>query len=126
MSPNNDCIFCKIIANQIPSPRVFENEDFICIRDIQPQAKSHFLVVPKKHVESLDAIFSSELGSKSNHSGSDMIGELFEVATHVAREQKLLPGGFRTVFNTGKNGGQTVFHLHLHILGGEPLSGSFG
>jgi histidine triad (HIT) family protein len=105
------CIFCKIIAGEIPSPKVYEDPDFICIRDIQPQAKIHLLVIPKQHVVALDT------------SPASLTGRLFEVGTQIAREQGLLPKGFRSVINTGPDGGQTVFHLHLHLLGGEPLSG---
>src|SRR4051794_26874267 len=113
-----DCLFCKMIQGAIPVPKVYEDESFICIRDIQPQAKTHLLVIPKHHVSSLSDAFP-EKGS-----GMDgMVGKLFETATRVARQEGLLPGGFRSVINTEKNAGQTVFHIHLHILGGEMLSG---
>jgi histidine triad (HIT) family protein len=117
----SDCIFCKIVKGEIPSPRVFENERFICIRDIRPQAKVHLLVVPKEHVVSLDEAFPA---SGKNHSA--LVGEMMETATKIARQEKLLPGGFRTVINTGKDGGQTVWHLHLHILGGQHLHEELG
>jgi len=116
-----DCIFCKIVSGAIPSPRVFENEKFICIRDIRPQAKVHLLVVPKEHVPSLDEAFPA-----SGSSRAALVGEMIEAATKIARQEKLLPGGFRSVINTGKDGGQTVWHLHLHILGGGPLHEDFG
>lgn len=112
MSAQSDCIFCKVVAGEIPAPRVFENGAFICIRDIRPQAKVHLLVVPKKHVATLaDA-------------DTALLGELMSVGVEIAREQKLLPAGFRSVINTGKDGGQTVFHLHLHLLGGNSLGES--
>jgi len=115
------CIFCKIIRGEIPSPRVAESDEFICIRDIQPQAKHHLLVIPKQHLESLAEAFPAEGASQAA-----LMGRMLEFGTRVAREQGLLPQGFRSVVNTGANGGQTVFHLHLHLLGGEPLRGSFG
>jgi histidine triad (HIT) family protein len=119
-SDASSCIFCKIIAGQIPSPRVYEDSDFIAIRDIQPQAKTHLLVLPKSHVSSLDEAFPGGGAAPS----VPALGRLLEVATQVARSQGLLPGGFRSVINTGIKGGQTVFHLHLHLLAGE-LGGQF-
>ncbi len=121
MIAQDDCIFCKIIGGVIPSPKLYEDEEFICIRDIRPQAKIHLLVLPKKHVESLATLFPG--GGENN---AAMIGRLFEVGTKIARANGLLPGGFRSVINTGKEGGQTVFHLHLHILGGQSLQEEFG
>ena len=120
MSEAIDCLFCKIISGAIPSPRIYEDADFICISDIRPQSKHHYLVLPKKHVSSLDQAFP-----ESGESQALLVGKLFETATRIAREKKLLPGGFRAVINTGQDGGQTVFHLHLHILGGEALGGEF-
>jgi histidine triad (HIT) family protein len=112
----SDCLFCKIIAGSIPSPRVYEDDKFICIRDIRPQAKVHLLVIPKEHVASLDTTYPLDGASHG-----DLVGELFETGVKIAREQKLLPAGFRSVINTNEGGGQTVFHLHLHLLGGEVL-----
>jgi histidine triad (HIT) family protein len=109
-----DCIFCKIVAGGIPSPRVFENERFICIKDIQPKARVHLLVIPKEHVASLDEAFPVQ-----GKAHTALVGEMLETTTRIAREQKLLPGGFRTVINTGKDGGQTVWHIHAHILAGS-------
>src|SRR4051812_42581006 len=111
-----DCLFCKIVAGSIPSPRVYEDERFICIRDIRPQAPVHLLLLPKEHVESLETAFPA-----SGPQRTELLGQLFEAAGRVAREQKLLPTGYRSVINTGEGGGQTVFHLHLHLLGGERL-----
>src|SRR5690349_13909453 len=100
MNESQDCLFCKMIRGEISSPRVYEDDSFICIRDIHPQAKVHLLVIPKEHVASLATAFPSQ-GS----SNAALIGKLFEVATHIAREQNLLPGGFRSVINTEKNAG---------------------
>lgn len=118
MTPS--CLFCKIIAGEIKSERVFENGDFICIRDLHPQAKTHLLVIPKVHVASLDEAFP-EVGPGQ----TEWVGQALAVATQVARLTGLLPGGFRTVINTGADGGQTVFHLHVHVLGGVKLKDGF-
>ena len=111
----NDCIFCKIISGSIPAPRVYEDTDFVCIKAIQPQSKTHLLVMPRKHVAHLDAAYAETGG------GAALIGKLFEAAAKIAREQGLMPGGYRAVLNTNAHGGQTVFHLHLHVLGGRPM-----
>jgi histidine triad (HIT) family protein len=125
MSKKSDCIFCRIIQGEIESPKVFENEEFICIRDIRPQAKTHLLVIPKKHIDSLEMAFqNSETNERANE--RELMGALLETTTQIAKSQGLLPGGFRTVINTNQHGGQTVFHIHLHLLGGEPLAGGFG
>lgn len=116
-----NCIFCRIIQGDIPSPKLYEDESCICIRDIQPQAKVHLLVIPKKHIATLSEAFPENgLGETT------LLGRLLEVGTRLARQEKLLPLGFRTVINTEKGAGQTVFHIHLHLLGGELLKGSFG
>jgi histidine triad (HIT) family protein len=116
-----DCIFCKIIQGAISSPRVYEDDTFICIRDIRPQAKTHLLVIPKRHIASLDDAFPAQ-GKQE----SELMGKLLEAGTRIARQQGLLPGGFRSVINTLRDGGQTVFHIHLHILGGAVLQEGFG
>lgn len=109
---STDCIFCKIVAKQIPARLVFEDDHVVCFHDVHPQAPKHALVIPKTHIESL-----AEL--QADH------GELFMAlllgAQRAARELGLLETGFRTVVNTGQDGGQSVEHLHLHILGGRPL-----
>ncbi|MBC7386775.1 MAG: histidine triad nucleotide-binding protein [Cryobacterium sp.] len=115
-----NCVFCKIIAGEIPSPRLFENERVIAIRDVHPQAKHHFLIIPKHHIASLTEAFNVE------KEGRETLADLFEAASRVVTETGLDAEGFRSVINTGENGGQTVFHLHLHLLGGERLSGGFG
>jgi histidine triad (HIT) family protein len=121
MKHPESCVFCKVIAGKIPSTKVYEDENVVCIRDIHPQAKVHLLVIPKHPVASLEEAFP-----ENGESQGQMVGRLFEVGTKIARQQDLLPDGFRCVINTGASGGQTVFHLHLHILGGELLRGSFG
>jgi histidine triad (HIT) family protein len=116
----NECIFCKMAHGDIPVAKIFEDADFFCIRDIHPQANVHLLVIAKKHVRSLAAAFPED--AKEN---ALWVGRILEVGTRVARQEGLLPQGFRSVINTEKHGGQTVFHLHMHLLGGEELRGSF-
>ena len=116
-----DCVFCKIIEGSIPAPKLFEDSEIIAIRDLRPQAKDHFLVIPKTHIEALDEAFP-----ESGPASIELMGRLLQVGTHLARKHGLLPNGFRSVINTREGAGQTVFHVHLHILGGEPLSGGFG
>lgn len=114
-----DCIFCKIAKKEIPSSFVYEDENVFAIKDIHPQAKKHFLVIPKKHVRSLEEAFVED--SK----GCVFVSDLFKAANVVAKKEGLLPDGFRSVINTNDHGGQTVHHLHLHVLGGEKLKGTF-
>jgi len=113
---SKDCLFCKIVEGSIPAKKVAEDDRFICIPDIRPQAKVHLLVMPKDHVASLETAFPA-----SGHQEKDLVGEMFSFAARVARESGLLPAGFRSMINTNAAGGQTVFHLHLHLLGGEIL-----
>jgi histidine triad (HIT) family protein len=115
---DQNCLFCKIIQNQIPSPRLYEDDQFICIKDIQPHAPIHLLVIPKQHIASLDTAFP-----ENGQPQAAQIGKMFEISVKIARAQGLLPGGYRSVINTGRDGGQTVFHLHLHLLGGKNLPG---
>lgn len=112
------CIFCRIIRGEIPSPRVFENDQCIVIRDIQPLAKVHLLVIPKVHFGSLTEI-------PDGVQGEALLGVLMQTAVRVARDHGIVDAGFRTVINTGRDSGQSVFHLHVHVLGGEQLRVSF-
>lgn len=105
-----DCLFCAIIQGEIPASIVFDNERVLAFKDINPQAPTHVLVIPKKHVEN-----AAELALQD----SEVLSELFSVARDIADENGL--NGYRTVFNTGVDGGQTVFHAHLHLLGGRSL-----
>lgn len=106
---NSDCIFCKIVSGAIPSKKIYEDDDVIAFHDINPSAKVHFLIVPKLHVESLDSC-------EENHQA--LLGKMLLLAPEIAKEQGL--AGFKALINTGKEGGQEVFHLHLHVLGGTP------
>lgn len=106
-----DCLFCKIAAGEIPSTKVFENENILAFRDIDPQAPFHVVIIPKRHISSAAEI---------NHENSAIVAEIFEAAAVIAREQKL-EKGFRIVNNCGEEGGQTVNHLHFHMLAGRNL-----
>jgi histidine triad (HIT) family protein len=107
-----DCIFCKIAAGEIPAQLVYEDERAVAFRDINPQAPAHVLVIPREHVASLA---EAEDGHES------LLGHLLLAAARVARAGGLAEAGYRTVINNGAGAGQTVFHLHLHVLGGRPL-----
>ncbi|MBR3847986.1 MAG: histidine triad nucleotide-binding protein [Oscillospiraceae bacterium] len=108
----SDCLFCKIVAGDIPSTKVYEDESVFAFRDIAPQAKTHILVIPKEHIASVAEI---------NSENSAVISHIFEVIAQIAKEEKL-DGGYRVVSNCGDDAGQTVHHLHFHILGGEKLN----
>ncbi|MBQ3054655.1 MAG: histidine triad nucleotide-binding protein [Oscillospiraceae bacterium] len=107
-----DCIFCKIIAGEIPSTKVYEDERCLAFRDINPQAPTHILVIPKEHIASM-----AEITEKN----SDIVAYLFERIAEIAKAEGL-DDGFRVVSNCGDHAGQTVHHLHFHILGGQPLA----
>lgn len=107
-----DCLFCKIIAGEIPSTEVYSDDDIYAFRDINPAAPTHLLVIPKKHLTDVQSTDAED---------EALMGKLLLRANDIAAEQGLTDDGFRYVINTGSNGGQTVFHLHLHILGGRQL-----
>lgn len=108
----NDCLFCKIIAGDIPSNKVYENEHVYAFRDINPQAPVHILIVPKEHVCCADAITAEN---------SALVAHVFEAVPQIAKAEGLT-GGYRVINNCGQDGGQTVMHLHFHLIGGEKLS----
>ena len=107
-----DCLFCKIAAGEIPSTKVYEDETILAFRDINPMAPTHILVIPKTHIPSVDGITAENSG---------VVAHIFEVIAKIAKEEGL-EGGYRVVSNCGADAGQTVFHLHFHILGGKALS----
>ena len=107
-----DCIFCKIIAGDIPSAKVYEDELVYAFRDINPQAPTHILVIPKAHIAGVCDITTEN---------SAVVAHIFEVIPQIAKDEGLT-GGYRVVSNCGADAGQTVFHLHFHILGGKELS----
>jgi histidine triad (HIT) family protein len=107
-----NCLFCKIVAQEIPSDKVFENTNFLAFRDIDPKAPVHVLVIPKKHFEDIVELSKSD---------NDLSAGLMKFATEVAEVEKL-EEGFRIVLNTGPDGGQSVQHVHAHVLGGRSLT----
>jgi len=108
-----DCLFCKIISGDIPSNKIYEDKDVYAFHDINPAAPSHVLIIPKKHLHDI---------TEAKDQDTELIGKLVLRANTIAEEIGLTENGFRYVINTGSDGGQTVFHLHLHLLGGRPMS----
>ncbi len=106
----NDCLFCRIIAREIPGAIVYEDDRVLAFNDINPQAPTHVLIVPKRHMATLNELTESDDG---------LVGEIVRRAAAIAQERGLAAGGYRTVFNTNRDAGQTVFHVHLHLLGGR-------
>jgi len=109
----NDCLFCRIVRGEVPSERVHEDETVVAFRDIAPRAPTHVLVIPRQHIES-----AAELGETHG----PLLGRLFEVAADVARREGIEERGYRIVTNVGPDAGQSVPHLHLHVLGGRPMT----
>lgn len=109
----SDCLFCGIVAGKIPSTPVYEDSEVYAFRDINPAAPTHILVIPREHIGGInDAEDQQQL----------LLGKLLISAKKIAREQGLADDGYRLVINTGDHGGQTVYHLHLHILGGREMT----
>ena len=107
------CLFCRIISGEIPATKVYEDDRIVAFNDINPQAPTHVLVVPKRHIATLDELTGDD---------DALVGEVVRRAAALARERGLSAGGFRTVFNTNRDAGQTVFHIHLHLLGGRTMA----
>lgn len=107
-----DCIFCKIAQNEISSKKIYEDEDIVAFNDLEPQAPVHVLIIPKKHIQSANQIESGD---------SNLIGKIFIVASKIA-EDLGLKNGYRIVNNCGEDGGQTVQHLHFHLIGGRKMN----
>ena len=106
----NDCLFCRIVRKEIPAGIVAENDDCVAFKDINPQAPVHILIVPREHVASLNDAHEPEL-----------VGRMHLFAAQIAKTENLAERGYRTVINTNADAGQTVFHIHLHLLGGRRL-----
>ncbi|HEV8523731.1 MAG TPA: histidine triad nucleotide-binding protein [Terriglobales bacterium] len=106
-----DCLFCKVVAGQVPSKKVYEDDRVFAFEDINPQAPTHVLIIPKKHIVGL---------KEAQEEDAEMIGYCHLVAARIARERGI-EDGYRAVFNVGPRAGQSVFHLHLHLLGGRSL-----
>jgi histidine triad (HIT) family protein len=109
---HGDCLFCLIASREIHASIVYEDEWVLAFNDINPQAPTHVLVIPKRHIASLN-----DLGPEDDA----IVGELVRRAAAIAKERGISAGGFRTVFNTNREAGQTVFHIHLHLLGGRTM-----
>lgn len=107
-----DCIFCKIAKGEIPSTRVYEDDVCVAFNDLSPQAPTHILIIPRAHVASLDKAKADEQKD---------LGHLLLTAAEIARERGFAENGYRVVINTNSDGGQTVFHLHVHLLAGRPF-----
>ena len=108
-----DCLFCKILKGEIPAAIIYEDERMIAFKDINPQAPLHALIVPKRHIASLNDLVRED---------DALVGEMIRRAAAIARQHGYADRGFRTVFNTNAEAGQTVFHIHLHLLAGRGLS----
>ena len=108
----DNCIFCRIIKGELPSQIVYENDNVIAIRDINPKAKVHILVIPKKHIASALALLPED---------AELLGSMFAAAQEITKSEGIDVSGFSLLINTGRDGGQTVEHLHMHIMGGEPM-----
>jgi histidine triad (HIT) family protein len=106
----DDCIFCKIASGQIPSTRVYEDDLCVAFQDLTPQAPTHILIIPRFHFDSLDAAAASD---------KETLGHLMLTAAEIARKRGFASDGYRVVINTNSDGGQTVFHLHVHLLAGR-------
>lgn len=111
------CIFCKIISGEIPGTIVFRDEQVTAFRDINPVAPTHILIVPNRHIDSVGTLDASD---------EPLMGYLFTVARQLAEKEGIDKGGYRLISNTGSDGGQTVFHLHVHLIGGQRMTHPMG
>lgn len=112
-----DCIFCKIIEGSIPSTKVFENDDVLAFKDITPQAPVHILIIPKKHIPTMNDVQEEDL---------PLIASIHAAAQQIAKQQGIAESGYRLVNNCGKDSGQIVFHIHYHLLGGKSMGSVVG
>ena len=112
-----DCIFCKIVAGKVPSEIVYQDEEVFAFRDISPQTPTHVLVIPRRHIPSLSDLSEAE---------APIITRMVNIASQLAKREAIADRGYRLVINNGKEGGQVVPHLHLHLLGGRRLSDTMG
>jgi histidine triad (HIT) family protein len=108
-----DCLFCKIIRREIPGKIVFEDEELLAFEDVNPQAPTHVLVIPKRHIESLNVLEPGD---------DQLVGTIVRRAAAIAKARGIEARGYRTVFNTNRDAGQTVFHIHLHLIGGRNMA----
>ncbi len=110
----SDCLFCKLVSGEIPSDVVFESEDVFAFKDINPQAPHHVLIIPKKHIATINDL--------DTDADAALITQLIFTATRIAKDLKIDQSGYRTVFNCNDQGGQDVYHIHLHLLGGRQMT----
>ena len=108
-----DCLFCRLIAGEIPASIVYQNDQVVAFKDITPQAPTHVLVVPRRHIATLNDLVPGD---------DALVGEIVRAAAVIAQESGLADRGYRVVFNTNAEAGQTVFHIHLHLLGGRKMT----
>ncbi|MGB5164336.1 MAG: histidine triad nucleotide-binding protein [Woeseiaceae bacterium] len=109
----NDCLFCNITAGEIPADVVFESDAVMAFRDINPQAPTHVLIIPRRHISTINDITEAD---------TQLVGSLYTAARQIAAEEGLAEDGYRVVMNCGEGAGQSVFHIHLHLLGGRALN----
>lgn len=108
----DDCLFCKISAGELPADIVRQTDSYVAFRDVNPQAPTHVLVIPRKHISTLNDLDAENVG---------LIAELFLAAKEIASEERIADEGYRAVINCNAGAGQSVFHVHLHLLGGRPM-----
>ncbi len=113
----NDCIFCKIIAGEIPSTQVYQDEQVTAFHDIHPVAPTHILIIPNKHIPAINDLAPGD---------EQLVGHLFTTAKELAGQAGITESGYRLIINTGPDGGQEVFHLHLHLIGGQKMRHPMG
>ena len=113
----DDCVFCKIAAGELPSEMVFSDESIVAFRDINPVAPTHILIIPRKHIPSNREVQPED---------EPLLGRLFSVARSLAIQEGIDEAGYRMILNTGDHGGQVVYHLHLHLIGGQPMQHPMG
>lgn len=111
---SDDCLFCKIVSGDIPSARVYEDDKVIAFNDINPQAPIHILIIPREHIAT-----TNDLSSEHNA----LLGHMINTAKQIAHDQGIAEDGYRLIFNCNEQGGQTVYHIHLHLMGGRQLRG---
>ena len=114
---NTDCIFCQIVAGKVPGDILYQDEEVVAFRDINPQSPTHIVIIPKKHIPSL---------ARLSEADSPLIGHLVNVANQLAKKEGIAEKGYRLALNCGEQGGQLVPHLHMHLLGGRKLSDKLG
>jgi histidine triad (HIT) family protein len=115
--PTNDCTFCKVITGEIPGDKVYSDEQVTAFRDINPVSPTHILIVPNKHISSINSISTTD---------EQLLGHMLNVARQLAEKENIQDNGYRLIINTGPDAGQVVFHLHLHLLGGQPMRHPMG